>query len=360
MEGEGEGLNTGNTEKTAEQIAAEAASKASAQPAFNETEYLTKEFGIADKEAIKASLTEFPTIKQTLTDLQTRWTPEVEQEYNTLKTTPPVAPYKTEEAKYVDDLAAKGISLKTIAQYIDVDPEKMEDTQAIKLATKLQNKGWEDKHVEADFQSKFIVDDTDPSVTDTYKTLIDANRIKAAQESKAFLKEFIGKQFTAPVDTTANAQAQAVQKATDFWTAQSTSLVAPLSKVSGETELKLPGGKGEVATKVPYTFSVPENSLKEITANAVRLAAHNGIPNTEEGVKQVQNFIQQSIFAKHGHEITAIALQEQQNKFIDFITAEFHNGTPPKAGGGFTTPAADDDRWGATQVKKVVQGQPAN
>lgn len=359
MEGEGEGLNTGNTEKTEAQTEATAAS---VTPAFNETEYLTKEFGIADKEAIKANLEAFPTIKQTLTDLQARWTPEVEQEYQTLKITPPVAPYKTEEAKYVDELAAKGVSLKTIAQYIDVDPEKMDENSAIKLALKLKNSaaGWEDKHVEAEFQTKFTVDDTDPSVTDTHKILIDANRKTAAQESKAYLKEFIGKQFTAPVNTTAEAQAQAVQKATDFWTAQSTSLVAPLSKVSGETELKLPGGKGEVATKVPYTFSVPENSLKEITANAVRLAAHNGIPNTEEGVKQVQSFIQQSIFAKHGHEITAIALQEQQNKFIDFITAEFHNGTPPKAGGGFQAPAADEDRWGPTQVTKVVKGQQTN
>lgn len=352
MEGEGEEKllteKDKNTPPAGDPPAADAA-------AFNETEYLTKEFGIADKDAIKANLTELPTIKQTLTDLQTRWTPEVEQEYKTLKETPPVAPYKTEEAKYVDELAAKGISLKTIAQYIDVDPEKLDDTTAIKLATRLKNKGWEDKHVEADYQSKFIVDDTDPSVTETHKTLIDANRIQAAQDSKAFLKEFIGKQFTAPVDTSAAAKQEQFNKAAEFWTTQAPSLVAPVSKVSGETELTLPGGKGEVITKVPYTFTVPENSLKEITDNAVRIAAANGIPNTEAGAKQVQAFIQQSVFAKHGSEITAAALREQQNKFVDFITAEFYNGTPPKAGDGLTPPAPDNDRWSPANVTKAVQ-----
>lgn len=305
-------------------------------PTFNEAEYLKSEFGIEDKTAIKERLTKFDETTTNFNNLQTKFN-EIEPEYNKLKETPAtVLPYKTEAGKYVDELYSKGVTnLKEIIQWHDVDPAdstKMSDETAIKLAAKLGNKGWEDKHADAFYASKFVVDDTDPTITDTHKTLIEADKIKAAQESRNFLSQYIGKQFTPPVDEQRALIEEKQKQALDFWNKQIPSIVSQSNNVSGEAEFKLMGSKGEQSEKLPYSYVVPADSLKAITDNAVRIASAQGIANTEEGMKQVSAFIKQSVWASHGDAIVAAALQAQQNRFMDFVQTEFHNAQP--AGGG--------------------------
>jgi len=280
---------------------------------FNVDEFV-KELGVTSVDELKTKWT----------DLNTKVLPEYEQ----LKSRPEIS----DMAKYVDDLAKKGVDLKTIAQYHDIKPEAMDADAAIKLATKLQNKGWEDRHVEADFANRFGVDDT--LMTETEITLREAAKIKAASEARQFLGDFIGKTFNPQNQVDNVAQEEAQRKAADFWNTQ-TSAIAGKAR-----ELEIPGltfktfgEKGEVELPLDFKYALSDNDLKAIQSEVAATAIAAGIDATPEGIAQMNEFFQNQVWAKKGPAIAKALLDVQATKFTEMMKQMMHNPTLASVGG---------------------------
>lgn len=308
------------------------------QPEFNEAEYLRTHFGIEDREQIRTRLTDFETLNTNYTSTKTELDtlkPAYEQVKSQWDTLP-------EEARYVADLRSKGVTipLKEIIQYHDMDPEKMDDESVIKLATKLRTPGLENKHIEAQYRNEFSLDPEDVTITDDQRNLIESKRIQKAADDKQFLKNYINRQFTPPVDNSrAEAERQATE-ATQYWQAQAPSIVSGMKDISEQIEFTTAGSKGEEKLTANYSFAIPDNDLAEITNRAIQAAVKAKVPNNEEGRIAVQQHIAELVEAKFGRQIRQAALRAQQTEMINFIQREFHNaggtgggGQGPGAGG---------------------------
>jgi hypothetical protein len=214
-----------------------------------------------------------------------------------------------------------------------VDPEKLDDETAIKMAAKIRSPKLESKHIEAQYRKDFYVDPEDVTIDDTQKNLVEANRIQRAADDKQFLKGYINKQFNPPVDTSRAAAEQAAQAAVQYWQAQAPSIATGLKDISDEIKFNVVGTKGEEALSAKYSFSVPENDLTELTNRAIQAAVKAGVPQNEEGKKAVQQHVAELVQAKYGRQMLQSALAAQQTEFISYMQREFHNAGAPGGGG---------------------------
>ncbi len=282
------------------------------------------EFGDTDLKTLKekyaqyeAANTEFSTIKQ---------------EYETLKTKPPVAPYKTNGVEKIDEWLSKGIPLKTIARFGDMDIKTLTEDDAIKLMSEIKNPAWQSKHIEADFNSKYIHEADElksEEANQIAQDLKEAAKLRDAAEAKAFLADYLGKQFNpSGVLEEQKAQEQAArQQLSTFWTGQGNVLTSNTKQVNNELVFKVQGEKGEEEIKLPVSFVVPENDLNQLRDMALSAAINSNIEPTETGMKQVQAYLQDLVWAKHGKSIVNAAVQDAltaQNKAFQKL---IHNPT---------------------------------
>jgi hypothetical protein len=259
----------------------------------------------------------------------------VYKEYSELKSKPPVSPYKTPGIEKIDEWMSKGVKLETITRFSQLTPESLTEDEAIKLAEEIKNPQWQKRHVEADFNSKYNYTPDDllsEEENQIRQDLVEAKKLKAAAEAKEFLQDYLGKQFNPSGVLEAEQQTKKAEseKLSSFWTSQAS--VLSNTKISDELKIKVSGAKGEEEIKLPFSYSVPENDLKDITAFAIETAIAAGVQPTEEGMRQVQGYINELVWAKQGKSIVNAAVQsalsEQNKAFMKMI----HNPTVAGAG----------------------------
>lgn len=288
------------------------------QPATQASEFESKwkeVFGDADVNTVKEKFSQFD---------------NVYKEYSELKSKPPVAPYKTPGIEKIDEWMSKGVKLETITRFSELTPEKLSEDEAIKLAEEIRNPQWQKRHIEADFNSKYNYTPDDllsEEENQIRQDLVEARKLKAAAEAKEFLQDYLGKQFNPSGVLEAEQQTKKAEseKLNSFWTSQAS--VLSNTKISDELKIKVNGSKGEEEIKLPFSYSVPENDLKEITDFAIQTAIAAGVQPTEEGMRQVQGYINELVWAKQGKSIVNAAVQsalsEQNKAFMKMI----HNPT---------------------------------
>lgn len=299
----------------------------------NEEELLAKHAELAEK-ANKVS--EF---EGKVGELETKYNSTL-NEFNTYKET--VKPVANEFVAHIDSLARKGLDknqIKEAINYIDLDPETMKPEEVVKTAYKFRTPGVQDNHAEAYYRSKFYVDPDDESVDEQTKVLKEAELITSANADRAFLKDFIGKKFTAPVDVQRQEMEQKTNKLTTFWSAQLPEIVKNSRKIEGTATFTLPGGKGPVEAKADYAFELPEERISEYQSQFLQSAVRGGVADNEEGVKQMSDFVKQRIIADNFKGIQEAERIATNNMFVDFMVREFNVKLPEKhagAGGGGT------------------------
>ncbi len=308
-----------------------------------EVEYLKTTFGVEDKAAIIEKVAGFDDFSTRFSTLQTKLGAATADELPTKldelaarAAEPKVNPYKSEFAKAVDDVWEKGITdptaLKEVVNFFDVDADKMDGQTAIKLSKKIQNK-WDDSKANLYYNSNFVIDPTDETIEDKVKLEVEEKLIREEQGARAFLKNYIGKKFEVPVDAARQQQDENKRQLTDFWTGKAPSIVSQFKELKGERISKIPNGeKGEVELKAEYGFTIPDNDLKEITNLAVQVAVNSGVPNTEEGAKQVGDWVREFAESKYRNQLAEKRSDAQETKFIEFMQNEFHNNGQVKGG----------------------------
>lgn len=277
-------------------------------------------------------------------ELETKYNSTL-NEFNTYKET--VKPVANDFVAHIDSLARKGLDknqIKEAINYIDLDPETMKPEEVVKTAYKFRTPGVQDNHAEAYYRSKFYVDPADDSVDEQTKVLKEAELITSANADRTFLKDFIGKKFTAPVDVQRQEIEQKTNKLTTFWSAQLPEIVKNSRKIEGTATFTLPGGKGPVEAKADYAFELPEERISEYQSQFLQSAVRGGVADNEEGVKQMSDFVKQRIIADNFKGIQEAERIATNNMFVDFMVREFNVKLPEKAagaGGGGTSSGAD-------------------
>lgn len=282
-------------------------------------------FGDATPETVKEKFSQFDTIHT---------------EYEQLKTRPT---YRTDAGKQIDEWLDKGVKLETIAKFSSVKPEELTDDQAIKLRAEIENPKWEAKHIEADFRSKYT-HTADELVADeinqTHADLKEGAKLRDAAAAKAFLADYLNKQLnpSGELEAVKQKQAEAKSALSQGWVNNSSVLQSSVKEVKDELVFKVPTEKGEEEVKLPYSYAVPENDLKQLTDFAIQTAVNQGIQPTQEGAKQVTEYLQGLIWAKFGKNIVQAALTDAMSK-QQAAFARIINNPVPTGGGGTVTPS---------------------
>lgn len=303
-----------------------------------------KEFGDTDVNSVKEILTKYNTIAP---------------EYETLKSAPPVPTYKTEGGKQIDEWLAKGVKLETIARFSNVKPEEVNGEQAIKLKMEIENPSWTPDIINAYYQTTYnhtpndLLSEEENALQENLKK---GAMLKAESESKAYLTEYLGKQFNPSevVDATAKQREEALVQASQFWGAQAPVLSNAVKQISQELSFKVMGEKGEEEVKLPVNFIVPENDLKQLTDFALQSATRSGVELTEKGLQEVKAYTQQLIWAKFGESIVRSAVQDALSKQQESFAKAIHN--PTVATTSSANKGVTDARQQAWRAKLNEQG----
>ena len=207
-----------------------------------------KEFGDTDVTAVKDIVTKYNAIAP---------------EYETLKSQPPVAPYKTDGGKQIDEWLSNGVKLETIAKFHNVKADALNAEQAIKLRMEIENPTWDADIIDAYYQTtyKHVADELKSDEVNALEEKLKTGALlKAEQEAKSFLSGYLDKQFNQSVVADAAVQERAanLQKATEFWTAQSSNIANTVKQVNQELTVKVMSEKGEEEVKLPVSFVIPE------------------------------------------------------------------------------------------------------
>lgn len=258
-----------------------------------------------------------------------------DQEIAQLKAQPPMQPYKHDMAKFVDDLFEKGLEPDQVVEAIKwsgVDVSKLSPSDKIKLAAKLENKGWGDDHAEAFFNKEYTVDPDDTTITDTDKKLKEAKMITASTKSEEFLKGFIGKKFEAKKDPTAEQRAlDLAAKQTHlntYWGSKTPVVIDGLKKLSGDFTAKLPGAKGIVDVPVKFDFTLPDTDLASLKTEMTQTAVRSMVADNQEGETWLKTVATGVIKARYNDKLMENGLIALQNAYIDHMKKEFHVEMP--------------------------------
>lgn len=325
----GETTETQSTQETTETVPTEATeitAEQTEQP-LTQTDFAAQykaEFGDTDLKTLKQKYAEYEAIN---TEYST-----IKPEYEKLKTTPPVAPYKTQGVEKIDEWLSKGVKLETIARFGKMDVATIPDDEAIKLQAEIQNPAWQPKHIEADFNSKYIHEPDElksDEANSNAQNLKEAAKLQAAAKAKEFLTEYLGKEFNPSGELEGQkAKEQEVKgQLTNFWKGQESVLTNTVKQVSNELVFKVQGEKGEEEIKLPVSFVVPENDLNQLRDMALNAAINSNVEPTESGVKQVQSYLNDLVWAKFGPKILQAGVQDAlsaQNKAFQKL---IHNPT---------------------------------
>lgn len=294
-----------------------------------------KEFGDADVNSVKDAYGKYKTILP---------------EYETLKAQPPVSPYKTEGGKQIDEWLAKGVKLETIARFNNVKPETLNTEEAIKLKMEIENPAWSRDIIDAYYQTtyKHVADDLKSEEINALEAKIKEGAVlKAEAEAKAFLTDYLGKQFNPSevMDATAKQREEAATKAGQFWTGQSAVLSNAVKGLNQEFKLKVMGEKGEQEVKLPFSFSVPEAEQKQLLDYALNSAVQSGVELTENGIKQVTDFVRGTLWAKYGESIARSAVEQALSEQHKHFSKIIHNPT---------TARTDAPNYGASPTREAA------
>lgn len=276
-----------------------------------------KEFGDLDVTTVKQKLSQFDTVVP---------------EYEKLKTAPPVSPYKTDGGKQIDEWLSKGVKLDTIARFSSVKPEELKGEQAIKLKMEIENPQWSKEIIDAYYHSTYSYQ-PDELKSDEANAL-ESNlkmgaMLKAEADAKGYLQDYLGKQFnpSGELDSTKLQREEATKQASNFWASQSGVISNAVKQVKDELRIKVIGEKGEEELKLPFSYTVPENDLKQLTDFALQSAVSGGVELTEKGVAQVNDYVQGLVWAKHGKQIVYAAVQDALTAQNNAFRKTIHNPT---------------------------------
>lgn len=282
-----------------------------------------QEFGEVDVNTVKERFSQFDTVHKELEEIKTK----------------PV--YKTEAGKNIDEWLAKGVSLKTITKFGDVKAEELTPEQAIKLKLEIENPQWEQKHINAYYDSKYVhvADELkDDSFNEVNATLAEAALMKDGQEAKSHLAEYLSKQLNPSGVLDNSKKDEAVKQLSSTWYNNSNVLLSSAKEIKDKLSFKVAGEKGEEQVELPYSYVVPENDLQTLTQSAIDAAIQSGIQPTQEGLRQVQSYLNGLIWANHGTKILQVAVNDVLSKQTEAFQRIIHNPVVAGTGSQFAAP----------------------
>lgn len=144
-------------------------------PLADDVSYLKENFGVESKDAIKAILQEYETLKKTAT-------------------TPAEYKYANEEAKKLAHAINTG-DYKTVRSYVEAQElnlEGMTDEQILKQHIKTQNPMFSSKHVEEEYAEMYSLneDDIDESKIERERLKVEQRKVNDIQKAKAYFTEY--------------------------------------------------------------------------------------------------------------------------------------------------------------------------
>ncbi len=201
-----------------------------------------------------------------------------------------LSPFASDLVKRVNDIAASGASLNEIQRFIEIqsiDVTGLDDETAIKAAWKLENPAFNDQEIDALYQDRFGADEDDSNAV----LLASARRKGEALGARTKLAE-------AKVNSVPEGVRQQELQAAKF--EQAKTAWAPVVTGLGSS---LDMSVNDEGVEVPFRYNVPDAILTEARAKATEWAASNQVPFTQEGAKQIEAFIELSVWAAKGAEI---------------------------------------------------------
>ncbi len=305
--------------------------------AFNESEYLTANFGVGNLDEVK-----------------TRWTGLGQLEEQNKRLSEETNKYKPafealEKAGEVGQLfvnsIAKGIAPETLAQIYKLKPEELSAEDAWKINEKLNKPYLTDAQINAKFQNKFFVDENE--LDENVKLLKQAELAEESQNARSGIKEYMGKTLSPQAAQVADpaveeAKVKAVQEQLrTVWQPALPALANSLKIVSKQIPIQTFGAKPGEVTNVEVKYNVPEADQKAIMDQAMQTAVLNGVTPNEAGLKSIQDYAQRLMWASYGPQIakahgddivTAMTAQFEAVMNNPQLAASIHNNTPDKSG----------------------------
>ena len=312
---------------------------------------------IAELNAAAAANAELEgTVTNLTTELNT-----IKPEWEKLKTTPPIAPYKSPIGEWADGLGAKGLDDSQIMMafhFKNVDVDKMDPKEVVKTAALMRIPGLRPEMVDAEIRTNFLVDPNDTTMTSDEKLLREKRLFETALKDREFIKENVLKATTPKADTAKLEVERRQAELKEFWTGRIPAVVKDLRKIEGKAAYNLPGGKGAVTVEAPWAFEVSDKDFVQFQTNLINDAVRGLLPNTQEGEQQLLTYAKEKLQAQYLPKIQEAERVATNNVVVDFLFKEFNVKAPgAQAGaGGGGAGGTDEERARARQIFKGPKG----